>query len=94
MSTCAPITLNTATRRFELHTEGHLAWLEFAPVEGGLAFTHTIVPKELGGRGIGGRLVQHALDWAAQQGQAVRPDCSFVDAWLRKHPQHPVRRLG
>lgn len=33
-----PITLNRAENRFELHADGHMAWLAFAPVPGALAF--------------------------------------------------------
>ena len=59
----------------------------------GVAFAHTIVPPELGGRGIASRLVQHALAWAREQGLKVRPDCSFVRAYMDKHPEYADMRL-
>lgn len=74
--------------RFELEIDGHTAWLELAPVPGAMAFTHTIVPDALGGRGIGSQLVRHALNWAAAEGHKVRPDCSFVAAYIEKHPEY------
>lgn len=89
-----PITFNPDSRRFELATEGHVAYLEFEPIAGGVAFTHTIVPRPLEGRGIGSRLVKRALDWAIAQQHKVRPDCSFVGAWIRRHPDYQAHLLG
>lgn len=93
MTDLPPITRNPTGNRFELRLDGYLAWLEWTPVRGGLAFTHTIVPAALGGRGIGSRLVRHALDWAIAQRQKVRPDCSFVKAYIDKHPQYQAHEL-
>ncbi|MDO5288880.1 MAG: GNAT family N-acetyltransferase [Pseudomonadota bacterium] len=90
----AAITLNEATRRFELHTGGHTAYLEFEPVPGGLAFTHTIVPRALEGQGIGSRLVRHALDWAVAGQHKVRPDCSFVRTYIQRHPEYQAHALA
>jgi predicted GNAT family acetyltransferase len=83
-----PITLNAAARRFEIHLDGHVAWLEFEPFDGGIACLHTIVPKALEGRGLGSRLVQHTLDDAVRRGLKVRPDCPFVKAWIDRHPPY------
>lgn len=88
------ITHNESTRRFELLQDGQTAYLEYEAVPGGLAFTHTIVPRALEGRGIGSRLVRHALDWAASQGHKVRPDCSFVKTWIERHPDYQAHALA
>jgi predicted GNAT family acetyltransferase len=53
-----------------------------------MAITHTIVPPEIGGRGIAGALVQAAVEHARAQGLKVAPHCSYADAWMRKHPQY------
>lgn len=88
MTPDAPITLNEATRRFELSTGGHTAHVEFARFDGGIAYLHTIVPKALEGRGIGSRLVKHVLDYALAQRLLVRPDCSFVHAYIDRHAEY------
>lgn len=83
------ITLNTKRSRFETTQDGHTAYLSFVRLpDGNLAYEHTIVPSALGGRGLGGKLVQHALDWAAGQGVKIRPDCSFVQAYIERNPQY------
>ena len=53
-----------------------------------------VVPKELGGQGVGGTLVKHILDYAAAQGLKVRPDCPFVKAYIDKHPDYQANSLA
>jgi len=80
---------NPQTKRFEVHIEGHTGYLEY--VEQGdnvLDYAHTIVPKELGGQGIGSRLVKYALDYAHEHNFKVIPSCSFVEAYINKHEEY------
>ncbi|CAN5266334.1 GNAT family N-acetyltransferase [soil metagenome] len=81
--------VNTArAHRFELAVDGHTAkaWYRLAP--GIITFTHTDVPKELEGRGIGSRLARAGLDHARAEGLKVVPLCPFVAAWIGKHPEY------
>ena len=48
---------------------------------------HTEVPPALEGRGIAARLVQAALDYAQAEGLKVLPRCSYVRAYMRRHPR-------
>jgi len=52
-----------------------------------LVMTHTGVPAALAGRGIAAALVQAALDHARAQGLTVRPQCSYVRAYMQRHPE-------
>lgn len=54
---------------------------------GVVAFTHTEVPARLEGRGIAAALVRNALDWARAEGLRVRPLCSYVALYMRRHPE-------
>lgn len=78
---------NTALHRFELDTEGGMAVAYYTRTPGLITFTHTEVPAALNGRGIGSRLVHGALDAARAAGQKVASRCSFVSAYLAKHPE-------
>jgi predicted GNAT family acetyltransferase len=49
-------------------------------------FTHTETLPRFGGRGLAGRLVRHALDEARAGGHPVVPECWFVAAYIRDHP--------
>ena len=75
-------------KRFTVEEEDSEAFVEYAREGDVLVIVHTIVPKEMGGRGIAGRLVEAALQHAREQGLKVRPDCSYAEAYLRKHPEH------
>ena len=52
-----------------------------------LVLQHTEVPRALQGRGLAAVLVHAALAWARAEGLVVRPTCSYVAAYMRRHPQ-------
>ncbi len=87
------VILNEAAHRFELHVDGHMAYEVFERFPGGIAYLHTIVPKELNGKGVGSKLVKYILDYAEQNHLKVRPDCPFVKAYIDKHPEYQANSL-
>ena len=86
MSEKYSIRLNEPAHRFELPLEERLAIAEFERFPGGIAYTHTLVPHALEGRGVGSALVKHALDYAEHEHLKVRPVCSFVRTYIERHP--------
>jgi predicted GNAT family acetyltransferase len=79
---------NKAHHRFELEVEGHLA-ASYYKIEGGvITFIHTEVPAELGGKGVGSRLVKGALDQVRSEGLKVIAQCPFVKAYIEKHSEY------
>jgi len=78
---------NTAHHRFELVVDRHLAFSEYTLEGDVMTFTHTIVPPSLEGQGVGSRLVEGALTQARARGLKVRPLCSFVRAYIGRHPE-------
>lgn len=79
---------NPAQNRFEFEIDSHLAVLEYRLDDTTISFTHTGVPSELGGRGLGGQLVRAGLDYARAEGLSVIPLCSFVAAYIQKKPEY------
>jgi predicted GNAT family acetyltransferase len=77
---------NESTSRFEYIFEDVTAYLEYDLFEDVMDLTHTIVPRKLEGRGIGGMLVKKALDYAREQGYKVKPTCWFADKFIKKFP--------
>lgn len=73
--------------RLELEADGSLAELVYDVVGGDLVLIHTGVPDELSGRGVGGLLVQAAIDRAARDGLDIVPQCPFARAWIERHPE-------
>lgn len=82
------ITDNKQQSRYELPVEGGTAVLQYMERDGALYLTHTEVPPELEGQGIGGRIVRHALDEAKRRGMKVTPQCPFVRAYVERHPEY------
>jgi predicted GNAT family acetyltransferase len=80
-------TRNAAASRFEARFEGGLAVCAYRLHDGEVHFTHTEVPPAWQGRGLAAQLVRSALDWARAEGLKVRPLCSYVAAYMRRHPE-------
>ena len=80
------------SHRFTTEADGHLAYVEYETGDGRIVITHTIVPSEIGGRGIAAALVKAALEYARDQGLNVEPQCSYADVWMRRHPEFEVLR--
>lgn len=80
---------NEQESRFETTVDGQVAFAEY-DMEGDdrIVFTHTIVPEALSGRGIANQLVKHALDHAREKKLTVVPQCTFVAAYLQRHPEY------
>jgi predicted GNAT family acetyltransferase len=80
------VTNDAEHKRYEVRVDGHVAILDYRVEEGRLVLVHTEVPDELGGQGIGGKLVAAAVADAAARGLIVVPLCPFARRWLADHP--------
>ena len=76
-----------AAGRFELRLDGHRGEALYQLIDGVMWLTHTEVPWPLRGRGLAATLVRAALDHARAQGLKVQPACSYVRAYMRRHPE-------
>lgn len=82
-----PVVHDETTARFELVLPQGTAFASYRRQGDTLLLTHTEVPPALEGRGLAGRVVAAALDHARARGLRVRPLCSYVAAYMRRHPQ-------
>ncbi|MFO1292325.1 MAG: GNAT family N-acetyltransferase [Rubrivivax sp.] len=78
---------NAAAARFELDVDGAPAICAYRREGATLLLTHTEVPPHAEGRGIAALLVRATLDWARREGLTVRPLCSYVAVYMRRHPE-------
>jgi uncharacterized protein len=78
---------NVAASRFEVVLDGHTSICDYRLQAGLMVMNHTVVPPELGGRGIAAAMVEAALAWARAEGLRVVPQCSYVAAYMKRHPE-------
>ncbi|HWH22389.1 MAG TPA: GNAT family N-acetyltransferase [Allosphingosinicella sp.] len=78
---------NEAEGQYELKVEGATALAAYRLKDDRISFTHTQVPPELEGRGIGTRLIKGALDDVRTRGLRVVPICSFVRHYMESHDE-------
>ncbi|MFO1494972.1 MAG: GNAT family N-acetyltransferase [Lysobacterales bacterium] len=75
-------------QRFVVSSAGAEALLEYRMVAPTVIdFIHTYTPSELRGQGIAAQLVEAGVAYARARGWRVIGSCSYVAAWLQKHPE-------
>lgn len=79
---------NTEAQRFELKLDNKIAFIDYQIAAKTISMLHTEVPKELGGKGIGGMLAEKALDYATIHDLKVVPSCTFIADYIRKNPKY------
>ena len=79
---------NSAKQRYELTVDGHVAATYYKIDDGVITFIHTEVPPELGGKGIGSKLIRGALDSVRTAALKVIAECPFVKAFIDKNPDY------
>ena len=78
---------NAGEHRYELTVDGRVAIAAYQDEGGVRVFTHTLVPPELEGHGVGTRLVEGALADVRARGLKIVPRCPFVAAYVERHPE-------
>lgn len=63
---------------------GRLTWVRRGDIR---VADHTLVPLEIGGRGVAARLVEALVADARETGFRIEPACSYVAAAFRRHPE-------
>lgn len=90
-SAAAEVVHNSEAKRFEIAIDGALSVADYEMAgDSVIVFTHTLVPGPLRGRGIAGRLVRAALDYARSAGLRVEPRCSYVAAFIDRHDEYQL----
>lgn len=78
-----------AGRRFVTEVDGCTAHVEYQlTADGGQDILHTIVPKEIEGRGIASALVKATYDYARSKGLKPLATCPYAAVWLQRHPEY------
>jgi predicted GNAT family acetyltransferase len=83
-----PVVNNERAQRFEAHVGGLTALLTYLRFPDRIIYNHTEVPSVLEGRGLAAKLTKTALDFARSSDLRVVPRCSYVSAYIEKHPEY------
>ncbi|MBS0476025.1 MAG: N-acetyltransferase [Proteobacteria bacterium] len=88
-----PVTItrhgNAVAGEYNAHLEGEpaigrLTWVQRGNVR---VAEHTLVPAEIGGRGVAAQLVEALVVDARAEGFRIEPACSYVEAAFRRNPE-------
>lgn len=78
---------NPSHSRFEIDLGDSLAIADYRLEPGRITFTHTKVPPQHGGKGIGTILIRAALAAARERNLMVIPICPFFARYITKHAE-------
>ncbi len=78
---------NTDASQYEFHVGTQIAKIEYIKTQNGdIYLTHTEVPMDIEGQGIGSQLVEKVLMDIDKKSMKVVPLCPFVASYIKKHP--------
>lgn len=87
-----PVTHHEDRQRYSLVIEGHEAYLTYKRLsEDHLKITHTIVPKAIGGRGLGQVLVEAIMTDVIAEDRSVSSSCWYATAKIKDKPSWAAR---
>lgn len=78
---------NREDKRFEAEVDGYVSRIEYIRTKDKIYLTHTEVPVELEGRGVGSVLVKTVLEEVERQNLILVPMCPFVASYIKQHPE-------
>lgn len=79
---------NPEESQFEAHVDGRVAFVSYLRRGDTIFFTHTEVPKELEGRGLGSVLAKAVLDRARAEHWKVVARCPFIAKYVQRHAEY------
>ena len=78
---------NADKHRFEVDLGDSTAVAVYTLMTGKIMFTHTEVPPQHEGKGIGTALIKAALASARERGLKVIPTCPFFASYMKRHAE-------
>jgi predicted GNAT family acetyltransferase len=86
---------NTAAKAYEIAVDDAVAGRAWYSEDGGVvSFPSVVVDPASRGRGLGERLTKFALDDVIESGKKIRPICSFVVAYVKRHAEYQSHLAG
>lgn len=74
--------------KFYIDIEGDNVHLDYSLRKDKIDLYHTYTPPHLRGRGLAGKVVEFAFNYAKENNLKVIPSCPFIPYFLEKNPQY------
>ena len=78
---------NVHANRYEINVDGFTAKIEYMKAGNKIFLTHTEVPEEFEGGGVGSALVKAVLEDIERKNLILVPLCPFVSVYVKRHPE-------
>ena len=82
------VTRNEADFRFEVQTEGDIAYVDYRWSGEILLLLYIFVPVSFRGKGISSVLLEHVMNYATEKKVKIKVFCPYIAKYIRMHPEH------
>jgi predicted GNAT family acetyltransferase len=79
--------VNKKAHNFELFVDGQRSFIDYQQEGDVVYLVHTEVPDEQSGEGIAASLVEQTLAYLEENNLKAVPSCSYVHAFIKRHPE-------
>jgi len=78
---------NEAAHNFEMIVNGQRSFIDYKQKDNKMYLIHTEVPAELQGQGVAEAMVTKTFEYMEQHKLILVPLCTYIQAFLRRHPE-------
>ncbi len=79
---------NSDKSQFEAVKDGQTAVAQYEMDGAQMTVTHIIVPSAIEGQGVGSALCKFAIQTARDEQLTIVPQCPFMAAYFKRHPEN------
>ncbi|WP_396589535.1 GNAT family N-acetyltransferase [Allomuricauda sp. R78024] len=78
---------NVEAKEFQFRIGESNARIEYIKAKEKIYLTHTEVPRDYEGKGVGSELIKQALEYIKARDLTLVPLCPFVAMYIKRHPE-------
>lgn len=78
---------NVEAKEFQFRIGESIARIEYIKAKEKIYLTHTEVPRDYEGKGVGSELIKQALENIKARDLTLVPLCPFVAMYIKRHPE-------